>query len=514
MNILFLYPHPAEDRLRWYRRAAVVLRDRFHHNVVFVYVGERCSFADSLPTEHFDSWVDENRSGIDATNLLDLEKSFPASNLWRCLVSQRTLGDYSYLGGSFAWSRYSLPEIEFYLKSVVLFHVHVIQKYDIRLAVAHAPDVIHSHSLYELARSMPFVAINQFYDPYWKRGYRYVIDEVSFSSSVLRRLYRENIERYDERILPREKEIEAEILECLRKDPRKLYTPDKWPTTLSGALRTAVGSFVEGRRYFRWSKPGISESYYMHHIPSKLRAWMKRMANLAKRRLFIRFAPGLPERPYVFFGPPYQPEASTLASAPVWSDMLAIVRILSASLPAGFQLVVKDHPVIGGYRSLDFYRSVQELPNVVLLAEYFPTEPVVANSAMVCTLTGTVGLQALMQGKPLLLLGHVFYDCIDGILRPPPDINDLPMLMKDVLVNGKGPDAGLYRRALLAFMEAYGSVMTRNEKMENPKTPEEKGEGLAELIDHWIKVDLAEKAPGSVEQISSSTSPKCHPSAV
>ena len=424
--------------------------------------------------------------------LAELEKEFASSNLWRCVVAQRTHSDYSYLGGSFAYSKYPLDEIEFFLKSVVLFYRDIIHRRRIELAIAHAPDVIHSRVLYELALSMPFVAINQFYDAYWGGGSRYMVDEISFSSSLIRQRYRSNMERYETAILPKEKELEENVSQCLSEDPRHIYTPENWPTTLSGSFKTAFLSFLDRRSDFQIFKPDIIQAYYLHHLRGKIKAWLLRIGNLASRKAFIRFASELPRRPYVFFGPNYQPESTTLASSPVWSDMLAIIRILSVSLPSGYQLVVKDHPMIGGNRPTYFYRQVMDLPNTVLLPEKYPTLQVIKKSSMVSTLTGTVGFQALMRDKPLLLFGHVYYDCIDGILRPPADLNDFPLMLKDVLVNGNVPAPAERRRALLAFMEAYRSAMVHNDKMANPKNPDEQGEGLAELIDHWIRVDLEE----------------------
>jgi hypothetical protein len=490
MNILFLYPHPAEDRCRQYRRAALDLRDKYGHEVVFVYIGEPKIFDDDLPTEHFDSWASNNRDVIARTNLIDMGKEYPSSNLWRCIVAQRTLGDYSYIGGSYAYTKYSLEEVELFLKSVVMFHRYVLEKYQVQLAVAHAPDVVHSQVLFELSLSLPFIAINQFYDAYWGGGSRYLVDEVSFSSSLIRQRYKKNLSTYETAILPLESKLENLVSQCCNEDPRRLYRPDQWPTSLSETVKTALLSLVHRHGDFAITKPGIFEAYYRHHLPGKIMAWMLRAHNLVGRRYLVKFASDLPKRPYLFFAPNYQPESTTLASAPVWSDMLAIIRMLSASLPAGFQLVIKDHPMIGGYRPVSFYKAVLELPNTVLLQESFSTRRVIEKSAMVSTLSGTVGFQALMFGKPLLLFGRVYYDCVDGILRPPPDLNDLPILLKDVLVNGKGLNPDRSRRALMAFMEAYRSMMVHNEKMENSRTPEEQGEGLAELVDYWIRRDL------------------------
>jgi hypothetical protein len=492
VNILFLYPHPAEDRLVLYRRAARTLRDRFGHHVVFVYVGDHIQFDDGLPTEHFDSWVRKNRDVIARTSVRELEARFPASNLWRGIVTQRTLADYSYLGGSSSRARFSLDELEDYLKAVVMFYEDVIRRNGIQLAIAQAPDVIHAQMLYELALSLPFRAINQFYDPYWKRDGRYCIDQVTFSSSWLTKRYRALVQDYDRAVKPREAELRQIVQECIATDPRRVIGTQGWPTGIWGTIRSAIQGLRESRRHFSVYPLGIFEAYYKYSVWAKSKAWLTRLKNLVTRRLFVRWSTELPGRPFVFFGLHYQPEAVTLASAPVWSDMLAMVRMLSVSLPAGFQLVVKDHPIIGGLRSAAFYRAVTDLPNVVLLPESFPTTPLIEKADLVCTLNGTVGLQALLRGKLLLLFGRIYYDCIDGILRPPANLIDLPILLKDVLINRKVPDEQTRLRGLLAFTAAYREVIVSNEKMEYGETPEERGEGLAELIDHWIRVDLAE----------------------
>ncbi len=500
MKILFLYPNPAVDRLAEYRKAALTLRDRFGHYVVFVYVGDAIRFSDDLPTEHFDSWVKVNGGLVSATSMLDLEKEFPASNLWRCIVAQRTLTDYSYLGGGAAMVRYPLGEIEWYLKAVVLFYRDVITRYGVQVAMAHAPDGIHAQALYELALSTPIRTINQYYDPYWKRDGRYCVDQVTYVSTWLAKKHREFVEDYERTVRPREQELEHTVEECCRVDPRRVLASELTPTGLLGSLRTAGAALRYGWRDFVVRPRSIGEAYYRYSLLAKTRAFLTRTSNRVQQRLFVPWSRDLPARPFVFFAPHYQPEAATLASAPVWSDMLAIIRMLSASLPAGFQLVVKDHPIIGGHRSAAFYRAAVDLPNVVLLPAAYPTAPLIEKCSMVSTVAGTVGLQALMRGKLLLLFGHVYYDCIDGILRPPPDMNDLPILLKDVLVNGRTPDVTMRRRSLLAFMAAYYSIIVYNAKMESPKTPEEKGEGLAELIDHWINTDLAETTPGRLDR--------------
>lgn len=500
MNILFLFPHPAVDRSAQYRAAARHLRDRWHHHVVFVYTGDRRHYDDDLSTEHFESWVEASTDLIERTTLHDLEREFPKSNLWRCLVAQRTLADYSYIGRSFPRARFTLEEIERYLKAVVLFYRHVIATHGIQLAVAHAPDQIHSHVLYELALSLPMRAINQYYDPYWKNDGRYCVDGVAYTSSWLKAQYDHLIAHYDTLVRPREAELEGEIARCLDTDPRQLLAAQRWPTSLRSAVRTSIAAIKEHPGHFTFRRMGIVEAYSRYPVWRHARAWLVRAWHLIDRRLFVRWSTGPSSRPFVFFGLHYQPESSTLARAPVWSDMLAIIRMLSASLPSGFQLIVKDHPIIGGLRSGAFYRAVTDLPNVALLPESYPTTPLIEGSAMVVSLTGTLGLQALMRDRPVLLLGSVYYDCLEGIIRPPANLNDLPLLLKDVLINGHEPDPERRHRSLLAFMGAYRAVIVTNQKMERGESPDVRGEGLAELIQHWITVDLAATAAGNASE--------------
>ena len=494
MKILFLYPHPAEDRCAMYRSASRVLEGRFGHQVVFVYIGEAHNYGDDIATEHFDSWVAENRDLIECTSVLDLERQFPQSNLWRSVVAQRTLADYSYIGDSFPVQHRSLEEIEYFLKSVVLFYRYVLDKYEIEVAMAHAPDVIHAHVLFELSLSRPFFTINQYYDPYWQKG-RYPVDDVSFSSSPLKMRYEKNMREYGSRVLLYERELEALLARCRLADPSRIVAGQGWPTSLLSTFLTSWKGLKTGWSSFVLRRGDPLEAYYLRPLRPALKAWLVRSRNLIARRMFFRFAHTPPRRPFVLFAPHYQPEAATLAAAPVWSDMLGLVRILSASLPAGYQLVVKDHPAIGGYRPTSFYREAARLPNVVLLPENYSSIELLQQCKMAATVTGTVGLQALLFGKPVLLFGPVYFDCVEGVIRPPADLNDLPMLMKDVLINGQLPSAEECRRSLLAFTAAYRDSLQFNWHMENGTTAEERGEGLAELIHQWIEHDLVHRRP-------------------
>jgi len=104
-----------------------------------------------------------------------------------------------------------------------------------------------------------------------------------------------------------------------------------------------------------------------------------------------------------------QPEASTSVLATYFYDQLNSVRNAAFSLPLPYKLYVKEHPSAIGTRPGDFYRKLREIPNVVLISPFENVENLIKKSQGVITLTSTVGLEAALAGKPVYVLGNVFY---------------------------------------------------------------------------------------------------------
>lgn len=104
-----------------------------------------------------------------------------------------------------------------------------------------------------------------------------------------------------------------------------------------------------------------------------------------------------------------QPESSTSVLATYYYDQINTIKNTAFCLPFPYKLYVKEHPVIRGDRPFDFYKKIKEIPNVVLISPLENTEEVVKRSKGVVTLTSTIGLEAALAGKPVYVLGNVFY---------------------------------------------------------------------------------------------------------
>lgn len=112
---------------------------------------------------------------------------------------------------------------------------------------------------------------------------------------------------------------------------------------------------------------------------------------------------------YFIFPLHLQPEASTSGQATYFSDLLSTIKYLAFALPYPYLLAVKEHPSALGTRTNKFYEELKKIPNVVLLGPYENNKKLIENSKGVITLTSTLGLEAALIGKLVLVLGEVFY---------------------------------------------------------------------------------------------------------
>ncbi|MFA5033997.1 MAG: hypothetical protein WC614_13400 [bacterium] len=104
-----------------------------------------------------------------------------------------------------------------------------------------------------------------------------------------------------------------------------------------------------------------------------------------------------------------QPEASTSVLATYFYDQLNTVRNIAFSLPFTYKLYVKEHPEAIGTRPSNFYKELRNIPNVCLIASHEKVGNLIKNSCGIITLTSTIGMETVLVGKPVYLLGKVFY---------------------------------------------------------------------------------------------------------
>jgi capsule polysaccharide export protein KpsC/LpsZ len=94
---------------------------------------------------------------------------------------------------------------------------------------------------------------------------------------------------------------------------------------------------------------------------------------------------------------------------PHFADQAPVIEQVADSLPPGYDLVVKEHPMAIGRTPLQLLRRLARRPNVRLVDPRASTHELLRAADGVVVIGSTVGLEALLYFKPVLTLGDPFY---------------------------------------------------------------------------------------------------------
>ncbi len=168
-----------------------------------------------------------------------------------------------------------------------------------------------------------------------------------------------------------------------------------------------------------------------------------------------------PAERYAYFALHYQPEMTTMVLAPYWQDQLALVENIARSLPPGMKLYVKEHVPMMGMRPLGYYDRIRAIPNVRLVDPFLSSLELARDAEIVVTISGTVGWEAALLGRPVVTFGRVFYNALNCVQKCRA-IEDLPRIVRDSLARNPHDDCEVesYVAALLgASFEFDGEIL-------------------------------------------------------
>lgn len=150
-----------------------------------------------------------------------------------------------------------------------------------------------------------------------------------------------------------------------------------------------------------------SESYVSYNFRRPFQSLLRELRAVYFKHAYKK---GDLNEPFFLYPLHFHPEASTLVLATYFSDQLNTIKNIAFALPFPYKLYVKEHPIALGTRPGNFYQEIKKLPNVVLVDSAENNQSLIEASAGVITLTSTVGMEAALLGKPVYVLGDVFYE--------------------------------------------------------------------------------------------------------
>jgi hypothetical protein len=114
-------------------------------------------------------------------------------------------------------------------------------------------------------------------------------------------------------------------------------------------------------------------------------------------------------KPFLFYPLHFEPEVSLQVFGRPYQNQIEVVRNLALAVPVNMTVVVKEHPRSLGFRKLSYYRKLLEIPNVKLVDPFLPAIEVVKKSEAVAVVSGTIGFEAAVCKKPVIVLGTTAY---------------------------------------------------------------------------------------------------------
>lgn len=129
--------------------------------------------------------------------------------------------------------------------------------------------------------------------------------------------------------------------------------------------------------------------------------------------------------PYVCFFLHYQPEATTCPGGDVFVDQSLCVELLLKHLPSSYYVYVKEHPHQflanrpgHSCRMKDLYDDLKLNSRVRLISTKENPFELIKHAKAISTITGTVGWEAIVRQKPVIVFGLCWYENFTkGVLR-------------------------------------------------------------------------------------------------
>jgi hypothetical protein len=115
------------------------------------------------------------------------------------------------------------------------------------------------------------------------------------------------------------------------------------------------------------------------------------------------------DRPFVYFPLHVTDDYKIKRVIPHCVDQAAIIEMIAAALPQGIDLVLKEHPMSIGRNPLRLLRRLVRHENIRLVDPYTSSHELIRRARAVAVISSTVGLEALLYGRPVMTIGQPFY---------------------------------------------------------------------------------------------------------
>ena len=156
------------------------------------------------------------------------------------------------------------------------------------------------------------------------------------------------------------------------------------------------------------------------------RNYHKNMGRFKKKKLLAHYqkltkAVDL-TRPYVFAGLQCEPERQTCPIGGVFGNQYIMVDLLSKIVPNDWKIYVKEHrsqfkiyTAVERAKTFEYYNKIASMPKVELVPLTYTSFELIDRAKATATVSGTIGWESVVRGRPALLFGHSWYKDCEGV---------------------------------------------------------------------------------------------------
>ena len=242
--------------------------------------------------------------------------------------------------------------------------------------------------------------------------------------------------------------------------------------------------------------PGRFRSSIHYNVSQPVKSYLVER-KLRKHKKFVEFDDLSASGDFFFFPLHFEPEVSLQVFGRPYQNQIELIRNIALSAPVGTKIIVKEHPRSIGFRPYAYYRKLLDIPNVYLIDPFIKAYHVVPHAQIVAVITGSIGLEAAVLGKPVITFGNAAYNILpDSMVRQIVNLNTLGMQIKVFLKNYS------YERKYIEKyigsiidgstpVDLYSALIGKNERnfenMRNLTEKERVREGYSNLIEYYIR---------------------------
>jgi len=123
--------------------------------------------------------------------------------------------------------------------------------------------------------------------------------------------------------------------------------------------------------------------------------------------------------PFVYFPLGIVLERHILIGAPYYTNQVELVRHIAKSLPVGYRLLVKEHPIQKSreWRPISEYKQILDMPNVTLIHPSFSDQELQKKCSLLISTAGGSAFEGTFYEKPSIIFGDAIYSYLPSVTR-------------------------------------------------------------------------------------------------